>query len=90
MNSARARAIPAAIAVVALALAAGAPRTAASAPDQAATQATPAAGVLDHSTAPLREQDEHATYQDQESGPWFFSKYWFTVTVVGAKGTWHE
>jgi hypothetical protein len=34
-------------------------------------------------------QDEHATYQDQESGPWFFSKYWFTVTVVGAKGTWH-
>ena len=35
-------------------------------------------------------QDEHATYQDQESGPWFFSKYWFTVTVVGAKGTWQS
>ena len=58
MNSARARAIPGAIAVVALALAAGAPRTAASAPNQAAAQATPAVGVLDRSTAPFREREE--------------------------------
>ncbi|MDQ6924794.1 MAG: hypothetical protein M3154_00975 [Candidatus Eremiobacteraeota bacterium] len=33
-------------------------------------------------------QDVHATYQNQESGTWFFAKYWFTVTVVGPKGTW--
>ena len=42
----------------------------------------------DRSLLKFHWQDVHNLYQDQESGPWFFSTYSFTVTVVGPKGTW--